>query len=116
MEAKPRQIKVYQDAQGKKLYVQWLDSLKDGEGKAAVLRRVKNVGKGNFGDCSRYGSITELRIDMGPGYRVYLGQKGQTLVILLIGGEKSSQKKDFKIAERYWNDYEARGEAASSSL
>lgn len=116
MEAKPRRITVYQDAQGKRPYEQWLDSLKDGDGIAAILGRIKRVRLGNFGDCERYGAITELRIDSGPGYRIYLGQKGQELVILLVGGDKSSQKKDFKKAERYWNDYQTRGETASRPL
>ena len=64
----------------------------------------------------RYGAITELRIHVGPGYRVYIGQKGQVLVVLLLGADKSTQSKDFDLARRYWDDYEARGTAASRPL
>ena len=116
MEAKPRQVFIYQDAQGKQPYSNWVLALKDNDAKAAIASRIKRLKAGNFGDCKRIGAVTELRIDIGPGYRVYVGQKGQALVILLIGGDKGSQKKDIGIAKRCWDDCEKRGEAAFRSL
>jgi putative addiction module killer protein len=87
----------------------YLDSLKrDKEAKAAILNRVRRAKNGNLGDCERYGEITELRIFVGPGYRIYVGEDGQQLVILLTAGDKSSQKSDFKKAEEYWHDYKTR--------
>ncbi len=71
------------------------------QGKQTRLRFVgdwKSVGDG----------VSELRIDYGPGYRVYFGRKGKTVVILLCGGDKSSQKTDIKTAKQYWKDYEKR--------
>jgi len=86
----------------------WLNSLKDVKGKAAILGRLNRVRGGNFGDCERYGPISELRIHFGPGYRVYIGQDGPVLVVLLVGGDKSTQTKDFASAKEAWNDYQNR--------
>jgi len=64
---------------------------------------------GNFGDCHGVGDgVQELRIDYGPGYRVYFGQEGATIVLLLCGGDKSTQTKDVEIAKGYWNEYRRR--------
>jgi putative addiction module killer protein len=69
--------------------------LKDKKATARILSRLATVRAGSMGDCkSLDGGLSELRIDFGPGYRVYFGQEGQTLVILLCGGNKSTQAKD----------------------
>ena len=68
--------------------------------------RLDRVSLGNFGDCHGVGDgVQELRIDYGPGYRVYFGQVGSTIVLLLFGGDKSTQAKDIEQAKRYWNEY-----------
>lgn len=112
----PRQIRRYQTLDGKEPYSAWFWSLRDPKARAVVLRRMERVKQGNLGDWKRFGPIIELRIDLGPGYRVYLGQEGGTWLILLAGGDKSSQQRDFKRAVRYWHDYKARGKAALGPL
>ena len=71
------------------------------------MRRMDRIENGNFGDCYPVGEgVSELRIDVGPGYRIYFGQDGD-LVVLLHGGDKSTQEKDIKMAKRFWRDYNA---------
>ena len=99
-------------AAGADPYQEWLDTLKDLTGRAAILRRVDRVVTGNFGDhkfCRE--GVWELRIDVGPGYRVYYAQAGQTLILLLCGGAKRTQAADIKTAVRYWRDYQRRRQA-----
>jgi putative addiction module killer protein len=71
-------------------------------------RRVANLRRGNLGDSKFFDTILELRIDHGPGYRIYCGKKGKTFVLLLCGGTKRSQDQDIRIAKAYWQDYQAR--------
>ena len=76
----------------------WLKGLKDIRAAARVEIRIARVEAGNLGDVKFFDGIGELRIDYGPGYRVYFVQRGKVLVILLCGGDKSSQKADIKKA------------------
>lgn len=81
------------------IFSKWLTKLKDTQGKVAVLRRVERMKIGNFGDHKSVGNnINELRISTGPGYRVYYTQKNDEIIVLLIGGDKSSQSDDIKKA------------------
>jgi len=105
MEAKPRTIQLFTDGQGHQPFVDWLLALKDKDGIAAIQDRLDRVERGNFGDCERYGAISELRIHVGPGYRVYIGEDGATLVILLGGSNKAKQAKGFKDANKCWLEY-----------
>lgn len=92
---------------GKAPFSQWLDSLKDRKARAIIKCRLDRVDEGNFGDCKSVGgSVFELRVDYGSGYRVYFGQVGLTVVLLLLGGDKSTQEQDIKRAKAYWADYE----------
>jgi putative addiction module killer protein len=76
-------------------FVRWLEGLRDLRGRAKVLARIERLIGGNPGDVRPVGSgLSELRINYGPGYRVYYLQRGTTLIILLAGGDKSSQVKD----------------------
>ena len=73
----------------------WLKKLKDARGKARILRRLDRLAQGNPGDVRPIGKgLSELRLDVGPGYRVYYLQDGERLILLLCGGDKSSQQKD----------------------
>jgi putative addiction module killer protein len=80
-------------------FKKWFSSLKDKKAKARIDVRIKRVSLGNFGDVRPVGNgISELKIDYGPGYRVYFVARGNTLVILLCGGDKTTQTKDIQKA------------------
>lgn len=82
-------------------FVRWLDGLRDLRARARVLVRIERVVAGNLGDSKSVGhGVSELRIDYGPGYRVYFTRRGQWIVILLVGGDKSGQAADIKTAVR----------------
>ena len=84
----------------------WLTSLKDKQAQAAIYARIERVKQDNFGDCKRGMSdgVGELKINTGPGYRVYFGEAKNIIVLLLCGGSKSTQKRDLKKAKEYWQD------------
>ena len=82
-------------------YIKWLDSLRDVHARARVLVRVERLAAGNPGDVRPVGEgVSELRIDYGPGYRVYFKKQGRTIVILLAGGDKRTQSRDIETALR----------------
>ncbi len=81
------------------VYSQWFGSLRDRQARARIDARIRRLSLGNPGDVKPVGEgVSELRIDYGPGYRVYFVQRGQTLVILLAGGDKHTQDRDIKTA------------------
>ena len=90
-----------------KTFSKWLSKLKDMKGRIAIARRIERMEYGNFGDVkSVRGRISELRIPTGPGYRVYFTQKNDTIIILLVGGDKSTQSKDIEKAETLLEEYD----------
>lgn len=106
----PHRIEHYLSAgEHKDLYIDWLQRLRDGQAKVAVVRRVTRVELGNFGDHKfcRDG-VWELRIDVGPGYRVYYALSGHRVVLLLCGGDKRTQDADITRAVGYWQDWQRR--------
>ncbi|HEY6348505.1 MAG TPA: type II toxin-antitoxin system RelE/ParE family toxin [Candidatus Angelobacter sp.] len=106
MEARPRELRNYVDENQKEPFQDWLDDL-DSRIRNVIQARLIRVRNGNFGDCHGVGEgVSELRIDVGPGYRVYFGQDGDQ-VILLNGGTKKSQGRDIEDARDYWRDYNA---------
>ena len=83
------------------VYARWLDSLRDVRARARVLVRVERLAVGNPGDVRPVGEgVSELRIDYGPGYRVYFRKQGRTIVVLLAGGDKRTQVRDIETALR----------------
>ena len=82
-------------------FANWLDNLRDIQAKARVLVRIERLASGNAGDVKPIGEgVSEMRVNYGPGYRVYFVQRGSELIILLAGGDKSSQSRDIKTAIR----------------
>ena len=82
-------------------FLNWLDGLRDLRARARIQVRIERLALGNPGDAQPVGEgVSELRIHFGPGYRVYYKQRGRELVVLLAGGDKSSQAKDIKTALR----------------
>ncbi|MCA9899398.1 MAG: type II toxin-antitoxin system RelE/ParE family toxin [Anaerolineales bacterium] len=78
----------------------WLTKLKDVKGKARIIARIRSAELGNLGDVRSVGEgISEMRIHYGPGYRVYFTQKGRLVILLLVGGDKSSQQRDIQRAK-----------------
>jgi putative addiction module killer protein len=83
------------------VFAQWLDGLRDIHARARVQVRIERLAAGNPGDVEPVGEgVSELRIDYGPGYRVYFKKRGRELIVLLAGGDKSTQSKDIKTALR----------------
>lgn len=77
----------------------WLDGLKDKIGRARIVLRIRSAEHGNFGDCAPVGEgVSEMRIHVGPGYRAYFTRSAKVVYLLLLGGDKSSQKRDIKRA------------------
>lgn len=91
---------------GSDVYQSWVDSLRDARAKAMILRRIDRAASGNYGDCKpcRDG-VSELRVDHGPGYRVYFFVHGSQIVILLCGGDKRTQDADIKKAVTFKADF-----------
>ena len=88
-------------------YAEWIDNLRDLQGRARILMRVERLAAGNPGDVKPVGGgVSELRIHFGPGYRVYFTQRGLDIVILLAGGDKSSQPNDIQTALQLANNLE----------
>jgi putative addiction module killer protein len=106
MEVQPNEISRYVTPEGRVPYDDWFYALRDNKIKNIINKRLNRVSLGNWGDYRSLGEgIFELRIDYGPGYRVYFGQVGATIVLLLIGGDKSTQEQDIRHAIKYWNNY-----------
>jgi putative addiction module killer protein len=107
MEAQPREIRRYNTPDGRIPFAEWRNSLRDRKAILIIDNRLRRVRLGNFGDCRSVGEgVCELRIDYGSGYRIYFGQIGSTIVLLLCGGDKSTQAQDIRKAKEYWADYE----------
>ncbi len=101
------QIREYVTPTGKSPFADWLAKLRDQDARAKVLTRLDRLETGNFGDHKYLrDGVYELRIPHGKGYRVYYGRAGDTIVLLLCGGDKSSQNKDISNAVAYWRAYQ----------
>ena len=99
----------YLDESESDLYQDWLDGLRDRTAKIAVIKRVARVEAGLFGDCkSLRDGISELRIDVGAGYRVYYALVGNQVILLTSGGDKKSQSRDIDRAVGFLRDWEKR--------
>jgi putative addiction module killer protein len=108
VEAIPRFVFIYENERGEAPFSQWMDSIEGQPIYGLVMVRIERVEEGNLGDHHPVGEgVSELVIDFGPGYRVYYGQTGRDIVILLAGGDKSTQSADIQNAQEYWRKYNA---------
>jgi putative addiction module killer protein len=99
----------YLTASGKDVFESWLTSLRDDQAEARIDARINRLAGGNFGNCKPVGGgVWELRIDYGPGYRIYYARIGQEIVLLLCGGDKRKQASDIARAAKYLGDYKKR--------
>ena len=105
------EIRDYLTQTGRDPFKAWLADLADRMARARILARVGRMAGGNFGDCKPLaGGVWELRIDHGPGYRVYYAKAGARIVLLLVGGDKRRQQQDIETALTYWQDWQERNE------
>ena len=104
--AKPKRVIVYADQEGNEPFTDWLYGLEDSMGRKRVLIRIACLEHGNYGDCEPVGEgISELRMFLVPASGFILEKTPITIVVLLCGGDKGSQKKDIKQAKAYWREY-----------
>jgi len=103
------EIRHYLTGTGRDVVGEWLTDLDDVRAQAKVAARIARLEAGNFGDCKPVGQgVWELRIDWGPGYRVYYAMVGSSIVLLLCGGDKRRQSADIRRATEYLKDYKQR--------
>jgi putative addiction module killer protein len=110
MEVKPKKIQRYIAANGRVPFEEWLENLRDLRAIVKIEARLKRVSLGNLGDYKPVGEGVfefRIRIKRGLDYRIYFGQAGETIILLLCGGDKSTQQQDIERAKEYWTDYES---------
>jgi putative addiction module killer protein len=109
-EVQPQHITMFTTLTGVCPVETWLAALRDRLARARVRVRIDRLSLGNAGDARLVGDgVWELRIDYGPGYRVYYAQSGSDSLLLLCGGDKTTQARDIVLAHTYWADYQQRG-------
>lgn len=110
-------LRVYTTQQDKQPFTEWYKKIKDLMARARIENRLEQLRLGNYGDCKSVGGhIFELRLFFGPGYRIYLAKDGNAIVVLLCGGDKSSQESDIKKAKKYLHDYKEMTEDEKETL
>ena len=113
----PHDIQLYVTPDGKAPFSQWLSVLRDPKARAKIRVRLDRVRLGNLGDHRPVGEgVWEFRIDYGPGYRVYFGQVGTRIVVLLGGGAKATQDRDIRQAQARWADFRSRADGEDEAV
>jgi len=108
-EAVPRKVETYVTRDGEDVFQEWLDGVADQRAKALIDKTIAKVRLGNLGQHKSVGEgVEEIVLDYGPGYRIYFGEHGATLVILLCGSTKQRQDEAIRDARRYWKDWKER--------
>jgi len=106
-----KEVVIYRTSGGKEPFTDWLFALKDKVSRYRIEARINRIEQGNYGDHKRFHGIIEIRLDFGKGYRLYCGEDGHKLVVLLVGGDKGSQEDDIKKALDCWRDYNGQKKA-----
>jgi putative addiction module killer protein len=102
-------LRNYETLSGKVPFLEWLNGLRDPITRLRIRRRLDRLELGNMGDCEPVGEgVSELRLFFGSGYRIYFAEQDDEIIILLCGGDKSSQQKDIKTAKTYWLELKER--------
>lgn len=105
----PFELRYYVSRSGRIPFRIWFEGLRDKQAQARIRMRLARLEQGLFGDVEPCGEgVSELRIDWGPGYRIYFGKAGLEVVLLLLGGDKRSQNADIEQAKENWRDYRQR--------
>jgi putative addiction module killer protein len=106
------ELRHYTDPEGQDVFGHWLNDLPDRQAQARVAARLLRLTNGNFGDCRAVGKgVWEIRIDWGPGYRVYYAIEDKRVILLCEGGDKRTQTGDIKRAITRWNEWQQRKKA-----
>ena len=106
LNAHPRKLQVYQTQNDREPFTEWLKSIRDRRTRTRIRERLERLEIGNVGDCQSVGAgVFELCLHFGAGYRIYFGEVDNTIVLLLCGGDKSSQTQDIERAKAYWLEY-----------
>jgi putative addiction module killer protein len=109
MRTYPFELEYYVTEAGKVPFKEWLNGLKDISARARIRIRLDRVRLGNLGDSRSVGEgVCELKVDYGPGYRIYFAHEGKRIILLLMGGDKSTQAKDVDRAKLFLKDWKGR--------
>lgn len=101
-----KEVRLYQTASGREPFADWLENLNDYKTVRRIQKRLLKLEEGHYGDAKTLGEgLYELRFFFGAGYRVYFGEDGDSIVLLLLGGDKDSQRRDIERARIYWREY-----------
>ena len=101
-----KELLFYETSAKRYPFEEWLERLKDAKARYVIRARIDRLAYGNAGKCEPVGKgVFELKIYYGPGYRVYFAEEGKTIVLLLCGGDKSTQNKDIRTAQEYLANY-----------
>ncbi|MDE0556344.1 MAG: type II toxin-antitoxin system RelE/ParE family toxin [Candidatus Poribacteria bacterium] len=104
--AHSRNLQVHRTSRGREPFTEWFESIQDRKTQNRIEARLNSIKYGNFGDCQSVGEgVFELRLHFGPGYRIYFSVVNNTIVLLLCGGDKTSQARDIVRAKTYWVEY-----------
>ena len=109
MAVRPKDVQLYVTEEGKSPVEDWLKGLRDRKARATIDARIARMRLGLVSQVREVGEgVHEMKVDMGPGYRVYFGNVSNVVVLLLCGGDKRTQKADIKRAKEFWSDYQGR--------
>ncbi len=112
-----REVVLFRTKEGRIPLVEWLQTVRDRRLQQRIQARIDRLSLGNFGHTRSVGEgVHELKIDFGPGFRIYFGCHGEKIVVLLYGGDKGSQDEDIKEAKKFWKAYKRKAYSEHSPL